>query len=275
MERAASFFGVTRCIVFTPDELELVKGPPSFRRQFIDRTLSMIDTLYLENLVQFHRALKNRNRVLAAASSKQDRAEVNHILLPWNNILSRHARVIAEKRSDFSAAMSPRISHFYKALCSGAFEDAACKFESELVVHHVCLTHDDLMELYSKHLAKDLRFRTTTCGPQRDDLHLLLDTGFGFKNSRQIASQGQARCLALALKLAAAELILERTGEAPILLLDDVESELDRSRREALYHLLRALNSQTIITTTDQFDLTASRALNCQVMNICAGEVVV
>ena len=273
VERAANFFGHTRSIVFTPDELEQVKGPPLYRRQFIDRTLTLVDKYYLESLVQFHRALKSRNRVLSSAGAPSSISEIQKLLLSWDSLLSRYGRVIAEKRLLLAQDISPKLANYYKFLAGSSSESACCRFDSELIFNREVLSEQSVMELYSKRLTRDIRLKSTSFGPHRDDLHLLLDTGFGMKNSRITASQGQVRCLALALKLAAAELILARTGEPPILLLDDVESELDKSRREALYELLKAFNSQTIITTTDQFDLTASRSLNCQVLYIDKGEV--
>jgi DNA replication and repair protein RecF len=109
----------------------------------------------------------------------------------------------------------------------------------------------DLVKLYQKNLTDDLRYRTTTLGVHRDDLTLALDAGFGLRPARRFASQGQMRSIVLALKFATLEYVAHQTGEWPILLLDDVESELDVTRKEALSQFIRTTKSQVMVTTTD------------------------
>jgi DNA replication and repair protein RecF len=276
VEKAKNFYGQTRSVVFTPDELQLVKGPPALRRQFMDRILAMADSYYVESLVQYQRTIHSRNKVISDGAAKHtSAAQLSALLRSWDVLLARHATVIAKKRLDLSQEIQPYFAEFYSCLVSGggAKEAVACRLHTELVADHAVLDEAAIVQLYAAGVMRDLRFGTTRLGPQRDDLQLLLDTGFGLRNSRQTASQGQGRCVALALKLAAAKLLLEHTGEAPILLLDDVESELDQTRRSALYKLLKKLSSQVIITSTEVSELVSDPELKSAALCISGGIV--
>jgi len=249
LETASSFYGQLNCVVFTPDDLILVKGGPSGRRSFLDRILAMSDRGYVDSLVTYQRALKNRNKVI---SESNDLARQEKVIAPWNTILLEHGLVISEKRKILIEELGELAGEFHTALVEESDEKVNFAYQSHFLNDDAELYSKETMKArFSEALAKDLQARGTSVGTHRDELLIEIDTGAGFRAARLGASQGQARCIALSLKLAAIKVLLKRTGELPILLLDDVESELDASRRASFYALLNNFNTQIIMTATE------------------------
>lgn len=247
VDSVMGFYGQVRVVIFTPEELQLVKGPPQQRRHFIDRTLAMVDPVFVKNALHYQRALKNRNALLSAKEkSPQD-------LIIWDRLLVEHGRVLAEKRRDFAdfVARQSRLSYEGISHESVAAERIEVLYESDFLNEDRTLKDFAELELaYFESSERDYKRGTTSIGVHRDDLRLQIDTGQGLHDARSTASQGQARTFALSLKLSSLEFLRERTSEDPILLLDDVESELDEPRKHALYNLLRNSKSQVFLTGT-------------------------
>ncbi|MBP9837575.1 MAG: DNA replication/repair protein RecF [Proteobacteria bacterium] len=231
-------------VVFTPEDLELVKGSPVTRRGFLDRCISLADPVYLESLLNYHQALKNRNKLLLSNTKISE-------LFPWDSILAEKALIITEKRQKFVEELIPDFSKYYQLICAreGA-ETVSLKYLPVLQFK----TKEDYLEKLAASYEKDLRFKTTTVGPHRDDLEIFINSVFEkglWKKAKEVASQGQSRSIALALKISSLDYLHRATRKPPLLLLDDVESELDTIRRSGLISLLESFNSQVIITTTD------------------------
>lgn len=243
---ASEFYGTVKIIDFTPDDLFIVKGAPSERRQFLDKILALIDRDYVDALVRYQRALKNRNALLAA---DRPRAELRTECTHWEETLIQDGLRIAKRRAALVQELNKTSQTIYGDLIGeGGTEKIFIHFESAF------LKHEDQKRAFTDSFDRDLRLRTTTFGVHRDDLGVEIDTGFGQRKIREIGSQGQTRTAALALKLAGVE-YLRGHGEPgdPIVLLDDVESELDPSRKGRLLEYLLSNRSQIFIATTEKF----------------------
>ena len=256
LESVLSFYGQVKAVIFTPDELLLVKGPPLLRRSFLDRTLAMVDPHFVENAVHYQRALKNRNALLMG---REGRAPSLNELAFWDQLLIRHGRALTEKRSAFVSFLSDHVAAAYRKLVAlepsgSSAENVVLQFESDFVDETGAIRTEEALTLLLRDASeRDMRRKTTTFGVHRDDLRLLLDTGAGNHEARTTASQGQARTLALAMKLASLDFLRTQTSDEPILLLDDVESELDQARKSALYQLLAEAKNQVLLTGTQPF----------------------
>ncbi len=250
-ESAGQFFGQLRCVTFTPEELQLVKGAPQIRRFYLDRTLSMISAEYLSDLVMYQRALKQRNALLSQHVGVGD----ERALLPWESLLIEHGERVAKARDVFLREISAPCLSFYQKLCEKSEvsrgEHIALQYQSDFYESGKLLSSDRLHEEFAASRGTDRRLRSTQFGIHRDELSVKFSANDLSGPARTLSSQGQARSISIALKLAAIEYIEARTGASPIVLLDDVESELDSLRRAGLFEFLQASTSQVIITTTD------------------------
>lgn len=248
LEAASTFYGQLNCVVFTPDDLVLVKGSPSYRRSFLDRLLAMSDSRYVDSLVAYQRALKNRNKLL----SSRKEAPLSYVTIkPWDQLLIQHGREIAKKRAELIEELRPLANTYHQSLVSSGDEEVHYQYQSQFIANNAePYGHEELESRFEESLQKDGTRQGTSIGIHRDEVLIELLTPHGNKNTRQGASQGQARSIALSLKLAAIEVLRKRTDELPILLLDDVESELDASRKQAFFTLLNSFQTQVIISST-------------------------
>jgi len=252
IKKASGFFGQFLAIVFTPDELQIVKGSPSNRRKFIDRILSMVDSVYVEELVAYQRALKNRNAMLSEIKGSEYK-EIQDLIEPWDELISKHGRQVALRRKKFIDDIRDSFSSYYQKIVTknSKQEEVTIEYQSSFLRNNEPLTHLELKELLKSSFSSDSRYRVTTKGVHRDEYLVSIAFEGLKKNARSSASQGQSRTATLALKLAAAEYVKNVTNEPPIILLDDVESELDSERVSSLYSALEKLETQVIISTTE------------------------
>ena len=271
-QAAGQFFGQLRVVTFTPEELQLVKGAPLLRRQFVDRILSIVDHGYLQHLVHYQRALKQRNALLAKAAGGNEES-----LLPWEQILAEHGRAIAITRENFLRTITPACQKYYQDLCRpsevAAEETIGLRYKSDFFPEEEILSEKSALAEYAGYRASDRRIKSTHFGIHRDDVEIVFRSDELKGLARALASQGQTRTIALAMKLAAVQYIEEVTGEPPLLLLDDVESELDAMRREGLFEFLQASQNQVVITTTDPTWAPSHRALDVDAMEIQGGQI--
>lgn len=237
ISRMSELMGVCPVVLFCPDGLKIVKEAPSDRRRFMDISLCQISKAYFAALMRYDKILQSRNRLL-----KSDGANRN-TLAPWNELLAEEGAKIVKSRRGFLK----RISVFAKEKNSYMTEGT-----EELTLAYEGAEGESFEEIKSQLLKgiesdyeSDMRLRYTHTGPHKDDIKIALN---GI-DVRSFGSQGQQRTVALSLKLAEIELLEQTLGTSPVLLLDDVFSELDGKRRKKL---LSALNGfQTIITSTD------------------------
>jgi len=257
VKRAADFFGQFRAIEFTPEDLLICKGAPAERRSFIDKILASYNSIFVETAQEYERALRNRNAVLRdlkrttlrgterGIERGTERAHAEKQLAPWNAVLAETGLAISKLRAKLVSELLPRFVAHYSAL-SGA-ESAELHYSSSWID----LTVEQILGRYREFLETDLRRGKTTQGAHLDELEISLKFGELLRVARSSASQGQARSVVLALKLAALELIHAKTGDLPVLLLDDVESELDPIRRAALHRLISNYGGQVFVSTTE------------------------
>ena len=248
-------------VVFSPDDLKIIKEEPEKRRRFLDREICQISHYYYDNYDRFRSVLKQRNTYL-----KEDKP-VDKLLDIWDVQLARHGAVLMKVRSEYL----DKINDFSKKIHSGITNG---KEEIE-IVYEPNISYDkdvDNLEgiIYDKIVEnrdKDIERRITTKGPQRDDIGFYVN---GI-DMRYYGSQGQQRTSALSLKLAELMLIKEDTGEDAVLILDDVMSELDSTRQEYLIKTLT--DNQLFITTADIDKTVLNRIPNATIYSVKEGNI--
>lgn len=234
LKRARDLLGVLRVTVFAPDDLELVKGGPSERRRYLDDALVASHPRYDALRSEVDKILKQRNALLKNAGGRLDES-ASFTLDVWDAKLAEAGGALAAARQDLLERLAPVLSRTYDAVAHGA-ADVVATYVAEWA-------SAGLAEALAASRRDDVRRGVSTVGPHRDDVDLRI----GGMPARTHASQGEQRSLALALRLAAHHVITDVTGSAPILLLDDVFSELDPDRSDAL--LANLPSGQTVLTS--------------------------
>lgn len=221
-------------VLFHAGDLSLTVGGPDQRRTFLDRMLEAFDPSYASTLASYDKALRSRNRLLKAEHA-QPRA-----IRAYDELLAAAGAVIGQSRSQLTTHMAAAVASTFERISEQAL---GLRIEYEPRVEP---TVEALGEALAQSMAKDLARGFTTAGPHADDL------GFHFRHARtkRFASQGQQRSIVLALKIVELEELTRRVGSVPILLLDDVSSELDRTRNRLFFQCLAELGGQVFLTTT-------------------------
>lgn len=248
--RPKEHYGSLNTVMFSPEDLQLVKGEPALRRRFFDMQISQTDPLYYDLLVKYNRVLLQRNRLL---KDIRDNGSKREALQPWNQEFMKLAAAITRKRMLALNKLENIVSEIYGSIAQNQ-EQLKVRYElkannGELLypTNTAAISED----FYGENLAQrehiDILRGNTGIGPHRDDLQLLLNN----ISLRSFGSQGQQRSGALALKLSQLEYVHREIGEFPVLLLDDVMSELDDSRRAQLLLFIDG-RVQTFITVNDR-----------------------
>jgi DNA replication and repair protein RecF len=241
-ERISSVIGKINVVMFSPEDLSLVKGAPSERRRFLDILISRISPSYLHALQEYQAALTQRNELLK--NIRENKAPIDS-LEPWNILLVRSGTEIMKQRVSAVSELAGLAKDKHKELTSGQ-EKLHTEYQSRLE----CDFDSEIDEIYEKSLDSavdsDMRYGSTSIGPHRDDLVFTIDG----VDARKFCSQGQQRTAVLSLKLANLELISKNLDDYPIVLLDDVTSELDENRAAFLFDLLGKIPVQTFLTAT-------------------------
>ncbi len=222
-------------ILFSPDELNLTKGSPNARRRFLDIALSQMRPKYYHILRRYNKVLEQRNNLIKKLRFSPDEA-MKQTIYVWNEKLAEYGMTIIEYRKRFVEKLSLYSREIHREI-SG--EEFLIKYKPAFE------TKEEFKEKLDKSTDKEIEQGFTLYGPHRDDLDIYTDG----KDIKTYGSQGQHRSAVLALKLAQADMVYEDTGEYPILLLDDIMSELDSVRRAYLVGKIK--NKQVIITCTD------------------------
>lgn len=234
--------GRFRAVIFSPEHLSLVKEGPALRRAFLDGALCQLKPVYARILFQYNRVLQQRNALLKDIPRH---AELLDTLEIWDEKLAqRGARLMAE-RDEYVRRLSAPAQRIYQGLSGGREEFSVCYRTAADGPQTAEQWESLLREILSRARREDLSAGFTTAGPHRDDLEILVDG----RAARSFGSQGQQRSCVLALKLAEAELVQQLAGEPPVVLLDDVMSELDAGRQDYLLHQL--LEKQVFLTCCD------------------------
>lgn len=256
IKKARELFGIVNLVFFSPEDLNIIKNGPGERRRFLDMELCQLDSLYLADLAGYNQVISQRNRLLKDISiypGLQDTLDV------WDLQMIRYGRSIIKKRKVFTEELNSVISEIHRNLTGGQ--------EHLEVVYEANSSETDLEEAVLKSRERDIRMKMTSAGPHRDDICLLAN-GIDI---RKYGSQGQQRTAALSLKLSEIHLVRNKIRDTPVLLLDDVLSELDGNRQ--MYLLDSIHNIQTLITCTGLDDFVNHRFQINKVYKVVEGKV--
>ena len=244
IKKAAELLGLLNVVFFSPEDLSIIKNGPAERRRFIDMELCQLDNFYLYNLNNYNKIVNQRNKLL---KDLYYNPTLKDTLTIWDSQLLSYGSKIIERRIQFIEQINGIIKEIHSNL-SGGKETLRIEYEPNITI-----------DSYEKELNysqdKDIKLKQTTVGPHRDDISFMVKKAGEEKeiDIRKYGSQGQQRTAALALKLSEIELVRKVTKDTPVLLLDDVLSELDSNRQNYLLNSIGDI--QTIITCTglDEF----------------------
>ena len=236
--------GCLQCVIFSPEDLGLIKDGPSVRRRYLDMMISQISRGYFLALQQYKTGMEQRNALIR--NLRTNSLYDTTLLTAFEETMAEPAARIVRERRKITAQLSVMASDMYHRVSDTAEQ---FQFSYHTSVKEGEETAETFCRLFRDNREEDLRAGFTSVGPHRDDLTLTLNRNL----MRPYASQGQIRTAALSMKLSQMNLLREISGEAPVLLLDDVMSELDRRRRSCLIAEIRSF--QTFITCADRHDV--------------------
>lgn len=257
IKRAAELFGIVNIVFFSPEDLNIIKNGPSERRRFLNLELCQLDKVYLYNLSNYNRVMKQRNCLLKEIIYKPD---VKDTLSIWDEQLLQYGTELIKQRKKFVEMLNTIVFHIHKNL-SGEKEELFLKYEPNV-------NFEDFEKQLYKNRENDIRMKMTTTGPHRDDMVFYI----GNVDIHKFGSQGQQRTSALSLKLAEIELVKKIIKDTPILLLDDVLSELDSKRQN--YLLSNIHDIQTIISCTGLDEFIRNRFNINKIFRVVDGNVI-
>lgn len=256
IKKASELFGILNIVFFSPEDLNIIKNGPSERRRFLDMELCQLDSIYLYHLTNYNKILNQRNKLLKDINFRPELADT---LSVWDMQLIEYGKKIINSRNKFIEKLNEIVPVIHKNL-SGNRE--------ELILHYEPNVKEDNMESeLLKNQARDLKFGMTSIGPHRDDMCFTIKD----VDIRRFGSQGQQRSCALSLKLSEIELVKQSIRETPVLVLDDVLSELDSSRQNFLLNSIHDI--QTVITCTGLDEFVKNRFEINKVFRVVNGTV--
>ena len=256
IKKASELFGILNIVFFSPEDLNIIKNGPVERRRFLDSELCQLDRIYLADLTNYNKILAQRNKLL---KDMIYRPSLSDTLPVWDMQLIETGKKIIRRRKQFVDELREIVSDIHYRI-SGGKEELFLKYEPNI---------DDIIfeDELSRAKEKDKKLCQTSVGPHRDDLLFSI----GDVDIRKYGSQGQQRTSALSLKLSEIELVRKSISDTPVLLLDDVLSELDSSRQN--YLLNNISDTQTIITCTGLDEFVRNRFTVNRVFEVIAGHV--
>lgn len=259
---ASKLFGVLKYVVFVPEHLNLIKGAPELRRAYLDDVAVMQTQTHLKKLSNYNRGLKQRNNILAFARKDISEAELSAQLAPWDQVLASEGINVTYGRLRYFSFLQQHAAEVYARLTEGT-EKLEMEYYSS-IFKTTSIDFADVNELFNKYvsglgnnLESEMRLRYTVAGVHRDDVNFYIN-GMA---ARDFASQGQTRSAALALKLSEAEIIRRKNKTCPVVILDDILSELDQTRRNFVINNID--KSQVFITCCNMDDLSALQGGKC------------
>ena len=257
IRKAGELFGIVNLVFFSPEDLNIIKNGPAGRRKFIDLELSQLDKVYFNHLSNYSRIVNQRNHLLKDSAYRQDAMETLDI---WNLQLVQYCNAIIARRKQFVDEMNEIVSGIHKKLTGGK--------EEICLIYEPSTKNMSLEQALEMNRQRDIRMKSTSVGPHRDDVCFMV----GNLDIRRFGSQGQQRTAALSLKLAEIELVKRVTGDTPVLLLDDVLSELDKHRQNYLLDSIHDI--QTLITCTGVDEFVNHRFEVNKVFHVQNGQVI-
>lgn len=256
IKKASELFGILNMVFFSPEDLNIIKNGPSERRRFLDSELCQLDKIYLSDLTNYNKILVQRNKLLKDMVYRPDLKDTLPI---WDMQLVETGKKIIRRRKQFVEELN-EIVHDIHYRISGEKEELFLRYEPNI---------DDIFfeDELNRAKIKDMKLCQTSVGPHRDDLLFSI----GDVDIRKYGSQGQQRTSALSLKLSEIELVKKSIQDTPVLLLDDVLSELDSNRQN--YLLNNICDTQTIITCTGLDEFVRNRFQINRVFEVIRGQV--
>lgn len=256
IRRAIELFGIVNIVFFSPEDLNIIKNGPLERRKFIDLELSQLDKVYLSDLTNYNRIVNQRNKLLKDVYDRKDLMETLDI---WDLQLVNYGKKIIDRRNQFIVELNEIVGKVHEQLTGGK--------EHLQIYYEPSVSSMDFETNLIKNREKDIRMKSTSVGPHRDDICFMADG----LDIRKFGSQGQQRTAALSLKLSEIEIVKKVINDTPILLLDDVLSELDKHRQNYLLDSISDI--QTLITCTGLDDFVNNRFHINKIMHVDKGKV--
>lgn len=248
--KSSDMMGFFNVVLFSPDDLRLIKGSPRERRRMIDIGICQLKAIYFNSLVNYNHILEQKNNLL------KTNPESDQIWI-WNKKLCEYGGIISAIRQNYIKKINNFAQYYHNAICREKLEiiynSGICNIQNDMNHQQYC----ELMEKeIEKNKDKEIKNRLSIIGPHRDDFTAYLDN----KEAKLYGSQGQQRTVSICIKLAEVDIIKNEKKESPVLLLDDALGELDRSRQK--FVLENFNNIQTIITGTDKKEIDNKNSVN-------------
>lgn len=256
IKKAADLMGLCNVVFFSPEDLNIIKNGPAYRRRFVDMELCQLDSFYLYNLNNYNKIVNQRNQLL---KDLYFNPQLRETLPIWDDQLVSYGNKIIERRRLFVDQLNDIIFNIHKKL-SGDREEIKIVYEPDV-------DENNFLDKLKENQARDIKSKMTSVGPHRDDFGFIV----GDIDIRKFGSQGQQRTAALSLKLSEIEIVKNINNDAPILLLDDVLSELDSNRQRFLLDSIGDI--QTIITCTGLEEFVSDRFTINRVYKVSNGVV--
>ncbi len=254
LKKLSELLGKINIVIFTPDDINIMKGSPQNRRRFLDIMISQLKPNYMHNLSLYTKTLEQRNNYLRQIKKENKDKQLLDI---WDEELATYAQKIYDYRNEFINKIKNKINKIHKEITSNK-ENLEIEYLTE------CKNKENYLNLLKQRRELDIIKGFTTKGVHRDDFVIYINE----KNVSVFGSQGQNRTAVLSLKLSELQIIYDEINDFPILLLDDFMSELDEKRRESL--LTRIQDTQVIITCTEKFKL---ENIESKVYNVIQGKI--
>ena len=247
ISRFSELMGKLRCVLFSPEDLGMIRGGPASRRRFLDMMISQISPVYFIALQQYRVAAEQRSAILKNCRIRGE--SIPSMTEDFENAMAEHAMVIFRERQKTVSRLSDQITEIYEKISGREKETLRLQYRSFAAGSDH--PKQEMLRVLRENREEDMRLSQTSCGPHRDDLVITLNQ----KDMKVFASQGQVRTAALCFRLSQLNVLESFGGERPVLLMDDVMSELDKQRR---MNLLKEIgDTQTFITFSDESDLDA------------------
>ena len=251
IKKLSELLGNINVVIFTPDDINILKGGPQNRRRFLDIMISQLKPNYMHNLNLYLKTLEQRNNYLRQIKKENKSEELLDI---WDEKIAQYAEIISRYRNEFIEKIKEKIKDIHKEITNN-------KEEIEIQYITDCIDRDEYLNILNNRRKLDIIKGFTTKGIHRDDFMIYINK----KEINIYGSQGQNRTAMLSLKLAELQVIYDEIGEYPILLLDDFMSELDKNRRKNFLENIE--DTQVIITGTEKLDIENLKYLEYNVSN--------
>jgi len=253
IDKLSDYIGKVKVLAFLPEDMDLIKGPPKNRRYFLDMIIGQIDKNYLLELSNYKNILKQRNETLKIVSESKTKDFT--LLDIYTEQLAKSAEIIIGLRKKFVEAINIEIIQMHHYLAAN---------NKKIEFKYNPLVDTNIIKELKDRYSKDIIFRSTSVGPHRDDYDFIIDNTI----AKDYASQGEQRIMILSIVLSIANIIINQNNTKPILLLDDVFSELDYLRQNQLVKYLNSSDLQSIITSTNIKDINNSFLNNSKIFSV-------